>query len=167
MRSPLVSWVSGLVLSAVGVLVMLAPLPFAWRLVLGCLVVFLIDALGGRWFGYASVALLFVGLLNDRGGAWTLMLPLVAGSVLSALVLRHVERGWLGAPLAVVGFVLPLVGFLVLQPRLDPAFALPLKQNDYVVLHVVAACVAVFVSSFFSPFTRRFWRRVARAQRQP
>jgi hypothetical protein len=53
-----------------------------------------------------------------------------------------------------------LLGFLVLRPRIDPGFTLPFKQNDYVVLHVVAVSVAVFVSSFFSPFTRRFWRRV-------
>ena len=163
MRSPVVSWIAGLVLAGVGLLVMLSPLPFGWRLVLACLTVFMVDALGGRWFGYASLSLLFVGLLNDRSGTWALMLPLVLGSAFAALVMRHVERGWLGVPFAIGAFMLPLLGFLMIRPRIDPGFQLPLKQNDYVLLHLLAVSVAVLVSSFFSPFTRRFWRRQARS----
>ncbi len=152
-----------------GTLLVFVVSPFPQRLVIACVTVFLVDALGGRWFGYFSLLGLVAGLLNDPGGVWLLMLPLVAGSLWAALFLRHAEPGWLGVPLGIIGFILPLVVLLLLRKRLDPTLELPL-QNQYPLLHGLTGGFAVIFSTLVGlPLQTRqnAARRPARVKRSP
>jgi hypothetical protein len=169
MRSSLASWLAGLLLLASGTLLVFVVTPFPQRLVIACVTVFLVDALGGRWFGYFSLLGLAGGLFNDPGGVWLLMLPLVAGSLWAALFLRHAEPGWLGVPLGIVGFALPLGVMLVLKDRLDPGLELPLG-TQYSVLHVLTGAFGVIFSTLVSLPLRASQtssQRPARVKRSP
>ncbi len=149
MRSLLFPWLSGALVVLSGALVLTLPIPFPIKLVVACLTVFLTDALGGRWFGYASVLVLFAGLANDPSGQWATMLPLVAGSTLAALVVRHSERTWFGVLLSMVVFMLPVLVMQTVRPRFDPALQVPLGSR-YVVLHMLASSFAILVSSLLT-----------------
>jgi hypothetical protein len=142
-------WLSGLVVALSGALLLSLPLSFPIKLVIACLAVFLTDALGGRWYGYASVLVLFVGLLNDPSGQWATMLPLVVGSSLAALVVRHSERTWFGVLLAMVAFMLPVALMQLVRPRFDTTLQMPLGSR-YVVLHLLASSFAILVSSLLT-----------------
>jgi hypothetical protein len=169
MRSSLVSWLFGLLLLVSGMLLVFLVTPFPQRFVIACATVFLVDALGGRWFGYFSLLGLVGALFNDPGGAWTLMLPLVAGSLWAGLFLRHAEPGWFGVPLGIVGFALPLGVMLVLKNRLDPGLELPLGAQ-YPVLHVLTGVFSVIFSTLISlPLraTQTSSTRPARVKRAP
>jgi hypothetical protein len=124
------------------------------RLLIACLMVFLVDAFGGRWFGYTAVPFLAVGLLNDPRETWILLLPLLIGSFWAGLFLRHAEPGWFGVPLGLIGFALPLAGLLALRGRIDPALQLPL-QNQFVLYYLGAGAIAILVSSVFIQILRR------------
>jgi hypothetical protein len=149
MRSVLFPWLSGTVVALSGALLLSLPLSFPIKLVIACLAVFLTDALGGRWYGYASVLVLLAGLLRDPSGQWATMLPLVMGSTLAALVVRHSERTWFGVLLAMVAFMLPVVLMQALRVRIDPALQLPLGSR-YVVLHLLASSFSILVSSLLT-----------------
>lgn len=155
---PVLPFAGALLIAGSGGLLVSMPLPFAQRLIAACLAVFLVDALGGRWFGYAALAIPFVGLFADPGGTWAGMLPLIVGSLLSALVLRHAEPGWLGVPLALGGFVLPLAAILVVRARLDPSLELPLGGR-YPQLHALAGGFAILVSTVVAMPRRAAARR--------
>jgi hypothetical protein len=145
-----------------GIIYSVSDLPV--RLVAACLMVFLVDAFGGRWFGYTAVPFVAVGLLNDPRETWILLLPLVVGSFWAGLFLRHVEPGWFGVPLGLVGFVLPLSGLLALRGRVDPALQLPL-QNQFVLYYLGAGAIGILVSSIFIQLLRRQSR--PRAAKRP
>ena len=165
MRSSLAAWLVGLVLLAAGAALLLVIEPFPQRLIIACAMVFLVDALGGRWFGYFSVLGLGAGLLNDSSGTWVLMLPLVLGSLWAALFLRHAEPGWFGVPLSIVGFALPAVVMLIARSRLDPLLELPLG-NQYLLLHVLTSASAVVISTLVAlPFRSQSTQRPARVRR--
>lgn len=165
MRSSLASWLIGVVLLAAGAALTLVVEPFAQRLVIACAMVLLVDAFGGRWFGYFSLLGLGAGLLNDPSGTWVLMLPLVLGSLWAALFLRHAEPGWFGLPLGIIGFALPAVVMLLVRKRLDPLLALPM-ESQYLVLHVLTGALAVVLSTLVAlPFKSRQTQRPARVRR--
>jgi hypothetical protein len=124
------------------------------RLVAACLMVFMVDAFGGRWFGYTAIPFVAVGLLNDPKETWILLIPLLIGSFWAGLFLRHAEPGWLGVPLGVIGFALPLAGLVTLRGRIDPALLLPL-QNQFVLYYLGAGGIAIFISSIFIQLLRR------------
>ncbi len=149
MRSALFPWLSGTVVALSGALLLSLPLSFPLKLVIACLTVFLTDALGGRWYGYASVLVLFAGLLRDPSGQWATMLPLVMGSTLAALVVRHSERTWFGVLFAMVAFMVPVMLMQVIHPRIDPALQLPLGSR-YIVLHLLASSFSILVSSLLT-----------------
>lgn len=149
MRSMLFPWLSGALVALSGALVLSLPISFPIKLVVACLTVFLTDALGGRWFGYASVLVLFAGLSSDASHQWATMLPLVAGSTLAAMVVRHSERTWLGVLLSMVMFMLPVVLMQVIRPRFDPALQMPLGSR-YIVLHLLASSFSILVSSLLT-----------------
>jgi hypothetical protein len=149
MRSTLFPWLSGLVVMLSGALVLSLPLSFEIKLVVACLTVFLTDALGGRWFGYASLLMLFVGLVTDRSGQWALMLPLLIGSCIAALLVRHTERSWFGVLLSIAAFMVPAVALGVIRPRFDPALEVPLGSR-YVILHGLASSFAILISSLLT-----------------
>jgi hypothetical protein len=154
-----------------GAILVYLPLGFAERLVVACLTVFLVDAVGGRWFGYTALSVFLVGLLQDPDGSWGRMLPLLLGSGLTALVLRHVEPGWLGVPLAVLGFALPLVALIFVRDRLDPQLTLPLGDR-YPLLHVLSVAFASMLSTLVAAPGARLARTLAggwagRARRGP
>ncbi len=127
---------------------------FQVRLLVACLTVFLVDALGGRWFGYTAVPFIAIGLLNDRDGTWILLLPLLIGSFWAGLFLRHVEPGWFGVPLGMIGFLAPLVILVVLRSRVDPAMTLPLK-TQFPLYYIGAGGIAILVSSVVLQIVRR------------
>lgn len=160
MLSPLFAWLAGLILStAGGAALALAPLTFSYKVVVGCALVFFVDKLGGRWFGYASLLVLFAGLYRDPGHSWALVLPLLIGSSLVALVLRHAEPGWLGVVLVIAGFAAPVLVLSIVQIKLDPTFALPKR---YLELQVASGVGAILFSNLLESLVR--WRR-ARVQR--
>ncbi len=168
MRSFVASWLTGLFFLGVGCAALVVFPAFPVRLIVACLMVFLVDAFGGRWFGYAAIPFIGVGLLNDPTGTWVLVLPLLIGAFWAGLFLRHVEPGWFGVPLGLIGFALPLVGLLVLRGRIDPALQLPLR-DQFVVYYLAAGAGAIVVSSVVLQVLRRSRvkpaRRVARAVR--
>ena len=167
MRSSLASWLISLMLLAVGAALLLVVEPFPQRLMIACAMVFLVDALGGRWFGYFSLLGLGAGLLNDPSGTWVLMLPLVLGSLWAALFLRHAEPGWFGVPLAIVGFALPAVAMLITRSRLDPLLELPLG-NQYLLFHGLTGASALVIATLLAwPFKSRPSQRPARVKRSP
>ena len=154
-----------LVLVSGGLLVYL-PLGFPERLIAACVTIFLVDALGGRWFGYLALGVLFVGLLQDPGGTWASMLPLLLGSLYAALLLRHQEPGWLGVPLAVLGAALPLVVLLAVRGRLDPEFDLPLGDR-YPLLHALSVTFAALLGTLVAAPRARLARVLAGQPGQP
>jgi hypothetical protein len=154
MLSPLFAWLAGLTLSALGgAALALAPLTFSYKVVIGCAMVFFVDKLGGRWFGYASLLVLFAGLYRDPGHAWALILPLLIGSSLVALVLRHAEPGWLGVLLVIIGFAVPVLVLSIVQIKLDPTFVLPKR---YLELHLASGAGAIVLSNLLETLIR--WR---------
>ena len=157
MRSTLFPWLSGTLVMLSGALVLSLPLTIEMKLILACLMVFLTDALGGRWFGYASLLCLFAGLVVDRSGQWALLLPLLIGSCVAALLVRHTERSWFGMLLTLVAFMVPAVALQYLQPRIDPALSLPLGSR-YVILHGLASSFAILISSLLT------WRQLSPLQ---
>lgn len=161
MRSPVAAWFFGLLLLGLGCFAIYSFPAFPVRLALACLTVFLVDALGGRWFGYASVPFIAVGLLNDPSGTWVLLLPLLIGSFWGGLFLRHVEPGWFGVPLGMLGFAAPLVGLLVLRGRIDPTLELPLK-NQFSMYYLISGGVAILLASILIQFLRRTKAKPAR-----
>ena len=155
----------GVVLLAAGAALTLVIEPFPQRLVIACAMVCLVDAFGGRWFGYFSLLGLGVGLLNDPSGTWLLMLPLVLGSLWAGLFLRHAEPGWFGVPLGVIGFALPAVVMLLARNQLDPLLALPM-ESQYLPLHVLTGALAVVFSTLVAlPFKSHQTQRPARVRR--
>ncbi len=165
MRSSFASWLIGLVLLAAGAALVLVVEAFPQRLVIACAMVFLVDAFGGRWFGYFSLFGLSAGLLNDPSGLWLTMLPLTLGSLWAALFLRHAEPGWFGVPLGILGFALPAVVMLLVRQRLDPLLELPLG-NQYLAFHVLTGGFAVVFSTLVAlPFKSRPAQRPARVKR--
>ena len=144
----------GLLLLGLGCAAIFAFPAFPVRLAVACLMVFLVDAFGGRWFGYTAIAFIAVGLLNDPAGTWILVLPLLSGAFWAALFLRHAEPGWFGVPLGMIGFVLPLFVLLFLQQRIDPNFQLPLK-GQFTMYYVVSGTVAILLSSTILQLLRR------------
>ena len=165
MRSSLASWLIGVVLLAAGSGLVLVVEPFPQRLIIACAMVFLVDAFGGRWFGYFSLLGLGAGLLNDPSGTWVLMLPLVLGSLWAALFLRHAEPGWFGVPLGIIGFALPAVVMLLVRSRLDPLLTLPMG-SQYLMLHILTGALALVVSTLMAlPFKARSTQRPARVRR--
>ena len=159
MLSPLFAWLAGLTLCTVGgTALALAPLTFSYKVVVACVLVFFVDKLGGRWFGYASLLVLFAGLYRDPGHSWALVLPLLIGSSLVALVLRHAEPGWIGVLLVMVGFAAPVLVLSIVQIRLDPTFKLPAR---YLQLHLASGAGAILFSNLLETLVR--WRR-ARVQ---
>jgi hypothetical protein len=154
MLSPLFAWLAGLTLSALGgAALALAPLTFSYKVVIGCAMVFFVDKLGGRWFGYASLLVLFAGLYRDPGQAWALILPLLIGSSLVALVLRHAEPGWIGVLLVIIGFAVPVLALSIVQIKLDPTFVLPKR---YLELQVASGAGAIVLSNLLETLIR--WR---------
>jgi hypothetical protein len=154
MLSPLFAWLAGLTLSALGgAALALAPLTFSYKVVIGCAMVFFVDKLGGRWFGYASLLVLFAGLYRDPGHAWALILPLLIGSSLVALVLRHAEPGWIGVLLVIIGFAVPVLALSIVQIKLDPTFVLPKR---YLELQVASGAGAIVLSNLLETLMR--WR---------
>lgn len=165
MRSSFASWLVGLVLLAAGAALVLVIEPFPQRLVIACAMVFLVDAFGGRWFGYFSLLGLGTGLLNDPSGVWLTMLPLMLGSLWAALFLRHAEPGWFGVPLGILGFALPALVMLLVRQRLDPLLELPLG-NQYLAFHGLTGGLAVVFSTLVTlPFKSRQTQRPARVKR--
>ncbi len=165
MRSSFASWLVGLVLLAAGAALVLVIEPFPLRLVIACAMVFLVDAFGGRWFGYFSLLGLGTGLLNDPSGVWLMMLPLALGSLWAALFLRHTEPGWFGVPLGILGFALPAVVMLLVRQRLDPLLELPLG-NQYLAFHALTGgLTVVFATLVALPFKSRQMQRPARVRR--
>lgn len=158
----------GLFLLGVGCAVIFVFPAFPIRLIAACAMVFLVDAFGGRWFGYTAIPFIGIGLLNDTAGNWILVLPLLVGSFWGALFLRHAEPGWFGVPLGMIGFAAPLAGLLVLQGRIDPALQLPL-QNQFPLYYMVSGAATILLSSIILQFLRRSRvkpaRRVTRAVR--
>ena len=153
MLSPLFAWLAGLLISiAGGAALALAPLTFSYKVILACVIVFFVDKLGGRWFGYTSLLVLFAGLYRDPGHTWALVLPLLIGSSLVALVLRHAEPGWIGVLLVIVAFAAPVLILSVVQIRLDPTFALPKR---YLELHLASGAGAILVSNLLETVLRR------------
>jgi hypothetical protein len=153
MLSPLFAWLAGLTISfAGGAALALAPLTFSYKVVVACVIVFFVDKLGGRWFGYASLLVLLAGLYRDPGHAWALVLPLLIGSALVALVLRHAEPGWLGVLLVIVGFAAPVLALSIVQIKLDPTFVLPKR---YLELHLASGAGAILVSNLLETVLRR------------
>jgi hypothetical protein len=167
-RSFVASWLMGLFLLGVGCAVIYLFPAFPVRLGAACLMVFLVDAFGGRWFGYTAIPFIGVGLLNDAAGNWILVLPLLLGSFWGALFLRHAEPGWFGVPLGMIGFAAPLVGLLVLRGRIDPALQLPL-QNQFPLYYMISGAVTILLASIILQLLRRSRakpaRRVTRAVR--
>jgi hypothetical protein len=159
MRSFVVSFLLAAALAAAGGFVAASSAPLEVRLVAAVAAVFLVDAVGGRWFGFASVALLFAGLAQDASGQWVRLLPLLVGSALAALFVRHAEPGWLGAPLVVAAFALPAVAFLVFRPRLDAGFEVPLGTR-YLQWHALAAVAGVVAAGLVPPLRRALGRAV-------
>jgi hypothetical protein len=155
MLSPLFAWLAGLTLSTVGgVALALAPLTFSYKVMIACAMVFFVDKLGGRWFGYTSLLVLFAGLYRDPSHAWALVLPLLIGSSLVALVLRHAEPGWIGVLLVIVGFAAPVLVLSVVQIKLDPTFKLPAR---YLQLHLTSGTGAIVLSNLLETLVR--WRK--------
>jgi hypothetical protein len=153
MLSPLFAWLAGLTISiAGGAALALAPLTFSYRVILACMIVFFVDKLGGRWFGYASLLVLFAGLYRDPGHTWALVLPLLIGSGLVALVLRHAEPGWIGLLLVIAGFAAPVLVLNLVQIKLDPTFALPKR---YLELHLASGAGAIVLSNLLEMVLRR------------
>lgn len=154
MRSSLASWFSGLMLAALGAAAIFVVTPFPQRFAIACLMIFLVDAFGGRWFSYAAGLLLVVGLLNDPTGHWVQLFPLVVGSLWAALLLRHTEPGFLGVPLSFVGFSLPLVAMVMLRSKLDPNLTLPLGSR-FGLYYLLSGAVAILISSLIAWFLKR------------
>jgi hypothetical protein len=128
--------------------------PFPQRFAIACLMVFLVDAFGGRWFSYAAGLLVVVGLFNDPTGHWVQLFPLVVGSLWGALLLRHTEPGVLGIPLSFVGFALPLGAMVVLRSNLDANLTLPLGSK-FAMYYLLSGAVAILFSSVIAFFLRR------------
>ena len=165
MRSSLASWFSGLMLAALGAAAMYVVTPFPQRFAIACLMIFLVDAFGGRWFSYAAGLLLVVGLVNDPTGHWVQLFPLVVGSLWAALLLRHTEPGILGIPLSFVGFALPLVAMVTLRSKLDANLTLPLGSR-FALYYLLSGAVAIVLSSLVGFFLKRSIRpRAAKTQK--
>ncbi len=141
-------------LAALGAAAMYVVTPFPQRFLVACLMVFLVDAFGGRWFSYASGLLLIVGLMNDPTGHWVQLFPLVVGSLWAALLLRHTEPGWLGVPLGLLGFGLPLLAMVVLKSKLDPDLTLPLGSR-FAMYYFASGAIAIVLSSIIAWFLKR------------
>lgn len=154
MRSSFASWFSGLMLAALGAAAMFVVTPFPQRFAIACLMIFLVDAFGGRWFGYAAGLLLVVGLMNDPTGHWVQLFPLVVGSLWAALLLRHTEPGFLGILLSFIGFALPLVAMVTLRTKLDSNLTLPLGSR-FAMYYLLSGAVAIVLSSIFAFFLKR------------
>jgi hypothetical protein len=143
------------------VLVLITP-SFPIRFVLACLTVILVDGLGGRWFGYAAIPFMAVGLLNDQQGTWVLMLPMIIGSLWAGLFMRHLESNWWGVPLGFLGFMAPLIVMLVLRSRLDPGLQLPLGGQFPLLYGITGAAGMIISGILWTSLARN--RRLARAQ---
>ncbi|MFN3265620.1 MAG: hypothetical protein ACK41E_02160 [Deinococcales bacterium] len=154
MRSPVAAWFMGLLWLGLGCAAIYTFSDLPLRLLLACLMVFLVDAFGGRWFGYTSIPFITVGLLNDPKETWILLLPLIVGSFWAGLFLRHAEPGWLGVPLGIIGFTLPVAALITLRGRVDPMLQLPL-QNQFLYFYVGAGIAAIFCSSILIQILRR------------
>jgi hypothetical protein len=154
MRSSFASWFSGLMLAALGAAAMFVVTPFPQRFAIACLMIFLVDAFGGRWFSYAAGLLLVVGLMNDPTGHWVQLFPLVVGSLWAALLLRHTEPGFLGVGLSFVGFALPLVAMVALRTKLDANLTLPLGSR-FAMYYLLSGAVAIVLSSVIGYFLKR------------
>jgi hypothetical protein len=154
MRSPVAAWLMGLLWLGVGCGVIYGVADLPVRLLAACLMVFLVDAFGGRWFGYTAVPFVAVGLLNDPRETWILLLPLLVGSFWAGLFLRHAEPGWFGVPLGMIGYSLPLAGLLTLRGRIDPALQLPL-QSQFVLYYLGTGAIGILVSSIVIQILRR------------
>jgi hypothetical protein len=81
-----------------------------------------------------------------------LVLPLLIGSALVALVLRHAEPGWLGVLLVIVGFAAPVLALSIVQIKLDPTFVLPKR---YLELHLASGAGAILISNLLETVLRR------------
>jgi hypothetical protein len=154
MRSSFASWFSGLMLAALGAAAMFGVTPFPQRFLVACLMVFLVDAFGGRWFSYASGLLLVVGLFNDPTGHWVQLFPLVVGSLWAALLLRHTEPGFLGVGLSFIGFALPVLAFVTLRSKLDANLTLPLGSR-FLIYYLFSGAIAIVLSSVIGFFLKR------------
>jgi hypothetical protein len=154
MRSSFASWFSGLMLAALGAAAMFVVTPFPQRFLVACLMVFLVDAFGGRWFSYAAGLLLVVGLFNDPTGHWVQLFPLVVGSLWAALLLRHTEPGFLGVGLSFIGFALPVVALVTLRSKIDPNLTLPLGSR-FLMYYLLSGAVAIVLSSVIGYFLKR------------
>jgi hypothetical protein len=146
-----------LVVLATGCALVLITPSFPIRFVLACLTVLLVDAFGGRWFGYAAIPFITVGLLNDQQGTWALLLPLIVGSLWAGLFMRHLEPNWWGVPLGFLGFMAPLVVILVLRGRIDPGLQLPLG-GQFPLLYGITGAASMIISGIL-------WSTVQRTQR--
>jgi hypothetical protein len=169
MRSSALSWLIALTLLVVGVAALVSVPAFPMRLLIACATVFLVDAIGGRWFGYFSLLSLGAGIVGDTNNTWLTMLPLLVGSAWAALFLRHAEPGWFGVVLGVVGFALPAVVLHFARSRLDPNLVLP-SGTQYLTLHGGVGAGTLLIASLVG-----FWwrsrqehaphRRITRARR--
>jgi hypothetical protein len=146
MRSSGWSWLLALTLLVVGMAALASVAAFPMRLLIACGMVFLVDAIGGRWFGYVSIVGLGAGLIGDTNNTWLTLLPLLVGSAWAALFLRHAEPGWFGVILGIVGWALPAVVMQVLRSRLDPNLNLP-SGAQYVALHVGVGAGTLLLTS--------------------
>jgi hypothetical protein len=146
-----------LVVLATGCILVLITPSFPIRFVLACLTVILVDGMGGRWFGYAAIPFMAVGLLNDQQGTWALMLPMTIGSLWAGLFMRHLESNWWGVPLGLIGFMAPLAVITVLRSRIDPGLQLPLG-GQFPLLYGITGTAVMVISGFL-------WSTVQRTQR--
>ena len=139
--------------------------PYGERLPVIVFTVFLVDALGGPWLGYAALAAPCLALLNDPSSSWAAVLPLVLASLFVGLLARHQHPSWLGAAFAFGAFLLPLIAFIALQGRLQVGstspFNLPLGETRALGSNALSAGVALFISGFVA--TLRESRSLARA----
>jgi hypothetical protein len=143
MRAFLVTLACLLIWGIAGYLIYAVP-DFRTRLVVSTLAIFLVDALGGRWFGFASLGLILVGLLRDPRFVWSGFSPILLACGYAALLFRHAEPGWLGLPLTMAGFFAPLGVFVLLRSRIDPSFTPPF--NNYLLFHGLTGLGALLLA---------------------
>lgn len=108
-------------------LVFALTLPVGWqpKLAAWVLLVLLADA-GANWFGYAGVLLGLLPFLSNQAPPeqWWTIFPLIGGSLLAALVVKH-AGALLALPFSFAVFVLPTLAIQRLGPSLDPTLTLP------------------------------------------
>lgn len=150
-----VMWVLGL--ACLGALAYVMTLPLDWQTKLvAWIVLTLIADEAGNWFGYSAIVLgiLPLGLISlgfwpflpvaSVPEQWWIICPLIAGSLLACLVMKHAGGPFL-LPFAAALFALPILAAAKLAPSVDSTIKFP-ANAEFQKLAFIAVGIGLLIS---------------------